>query len=47
MQRAAIDSAEDQTVCLARITLDIYSHVTASLHSDAAERVAGLIFGQR
>jgi integrase len=27
------------------ITLDIYSHVTAGLHSDAANRVAGLIFG--
>jgi integrase len=28
------------------ITLDIYSHVTAGLHSDAAEQVAGLIFGR-
>ena len=27
------------------ITLDIYSHVTAGLHSDAAKQVAGLIFG--
>lgn len=26
------------------ITLDVYSHVTAALHSDAAEKVAGLIF---
>lgn len=26
------------------ITLDTYSHVTAGLHSDAAEQVAGLIF---
>lgn len=29
------------------ITLDTYSHVTASLHSDAAEQVAGAIFGAR
>jgi integrase len=27
------------------ITLDTYSHVTASLHRQAAERVAALIFG--
>jgi integrase len=27
------------------ITLDTYSHVTAGLHSAAAERVAGLVFG--
>lgn len=27
------------------ITLDTYSHVTAGLHADAAEQVAGLIFG--
>ncbi len=27
------------------ITLDIYSHVTEGLHSDAASRVAGIIFG--
>jgi integrase len=27
------------------VTLDVYSHVTAGLHSDAAEQVAGLIFG--
>ncbi len=27
------------------ITLDVYSHVTAGLHDDAAERVAGLVFG--
>lgn len=27
------------------ITLDTYSHVTAALHSDAASRVAGVIFG--
>ena len=27
------------------ITLDTYSHVTAGLHSDAAEKVAGLVFG--
>lgn len=26
--------------------MDIYSHVLASLHSDAAGKVAGLIFGQ-
>jgi len=26
------------------ITLDVYSHVTAGLHDDAAERVAGLVF---
>jgi integrase len=26
------------------ITLDTYAHVTAGLHSDAAERVAGLVF---
>ena len=25
------------------ITLDTYSHVTAGLHGDAAERVAGLV----
>ncbi len=29
------------------ITLDVYSHVTAGLHDDAAERVAGLVFGAR
>lgn len=29
------------------ITLDTYSHVTGSLHSDAAEKVAGLVFGGR
>jgi integrase len=29
------------------ITLDIYSHVTGPLHSDAAEQVAGLVFGPR
>lgn len=29
------------------ITLDVYSHVTAGLHDDAAERVAGLVFGNR
>ncbi|MDQ3104651.1 MAG: site-specific integrase [Actinomycetota bacterium] len=27
------------------ITLDVYSHVTAGLHDDAAEKVAGLVFG--
>jgi integrase len=27
------------------ITLDVYSHVTAGLHGDAAEKVAGLVFG--
>jgi integrase len=27
------------------VTLDIYSHVTAGMHSDAAERVAAAIFG--
>ncbi len=27
------------------ITLDLYSHATAPMMSDAAERVAGLIFG--
>lgn len=27
------------------ITLDIYSHATAALHSDAADKVAGIIFG--
>jgi integrase len=27
------------------ITLDVYSHVTEGLHSDAASRVAGIIFG--
>lgn len=27
------------------ITLDTYSHVTAGLHSDAAETVAGVVFG--
>jgi hypothetical protein len=26
--------------------MDIYSHVLASLHSDAAGKVAGLIFGR-
>ena len=25
------------------VTLDTYSHVTAGLHSDAAEKVAGLV----
>lgn len=29
------------------ITLDTYSHVTAGLHSDAADKVAGLVFGPR
>jgi integrase len=29
------------------VTLDVYSHVTAGLHDDAAERVAGLDFGAR
>ena len=29
------------------VTLDAYSHVTAALHDDAAERVAGLVFGAR
>lgn len=29
------------------ITLDTYSHVTAGLHSDAADKVAGLVFGDR
>jgi integrase len=29
------------------ITLDVYSHVTGGLHSDAAEQVAGLVFGGR
>jgi integrase len=29
------------------ITLDTYSHVTTGLHDDAAERVAGLVFGGR
>ena len=29
------------------ITLDVYSHVTAGLHGDAAERVAALVFGGR
>ena len=28
------------------VTMDIYSHVLASLHSDAAGKVAGLIFGR-
>jgi integrase len=28
------------------VTMDIYSHVMASLHSDAAGKVAGIIFGQ-
>lgn len=28
------------------ITLDVYSHVTAGLHDDAAERVAGLVFNR-
>jgi integrase len=27
------------------ITLDVYSHVAEGLHSDAASRVAGVIFG--
>lgn len=27
------------------ITLDTYSHVTSGLHDDAAERVAGMVFG--
>ncbi len=27
------------------VTLDVYSHVTEGLHSDAASRVAGIIFG--
>ncbi len=27
------------------ITLDVYSHVTAALHDDAADKVAGIIFG--
>lgn len=27
------------------VTLDIYSHATSALHSDAANKVAGLIFG--
>ena len=27
------------------ITLDVYSHVTEGLHSDAADRVATIIFG--
>jgi hypothetical protein len=27
------------------ITLDTYSHVTAALHGDAAEKLSGLIFG--
>jgi integrase len=27
------------------ITLDVYSHVTEGLHTDAASRIAGLIFG--
>jgi integrase len=27
------------------VTLDIYSHVTEGLHGDAADRVAGIIFG--
>jgi integrase len=27
------------------ITLDVYSHVTEGLHTDAASRVAGIIFG--
>jgi integrase len=26
------------------ITLDIYSHVTATLHGEAAEKVADLVF---
>ncbi len=29
------------------ITLDTYSHVAANLHGDAAEKVAGLVFGGR
>jgi hypothetical protein len=28
-------------------TLHVYSHVTAGLHDDAAEKVAGLVFGIR
>lgn len=28
------------------ITLDRYSHVTAGLHDDAPDRVAGLVFGR-
>lgn len=28
------------------ITLSIYSHVTGALHSDAADKVAGLVFGR-
>jgi integrase len=27
------------------ITLDVYSHVSEGLHSDAASRIASLIFG--
>jgi integrase len=27
------------------VTMDIYSHVTAALHWEAADKVAGLIFG--
>ncbi len=29
------------------ITLNVYSHVTAGLHDDAAEKVADLVFGVR
>ena len=29
------------------ITLDVYSHVSEGLHDEAAERVAGLMFGGR
>jgi len=29
------------------VTLDVYSHVTAGLHDDAAERVTGLVLGDR
>lgn len=31
--------------CTVGITLDVHSHVTACLHSDAAEQVAALVFG--
>jgi integrase len=31
----------------ATITRDVYQHVTPAMQSDAAERVAGLIFGPR
>lgn len=30
----------------AKITWDLYQHVTPGMASDAAERVAGLIFGE-